>query len=374
MSTVQELLGEAQLLGIEGKAELQVYVKDRQEEERLERAAIRENEREQREQEKLKWEHEKEVLELKLRASESQSSSGSEGVSSTTVTPRLQLSKYVEGDDIEPFIERFEMVADTYRLNDDIKKLEFINLFDGKALSILHRLDSTARDYENMKKALLQAYGLTVDDARNQFWRASLQDKETVAQFSARLTSYLDQWLEKAETPKTLEGVKDLLLRTQLEKSCPPELSAQLKTNKVKMLETMVDMADAHFTAYGYHTRIQHNKKINQSNKPSQNSAVSYNQSSKNQSQQQSQIVRLQPNPHLNHTQKQGNNHYSQQSNQYRYQGKSNWKNSNNHSGNKGYYQRSAAATQGEPQYSPVAVQPSVEPRVPQSVHELHQL
>ncbi|KAK4324414.1 hypothetical protein Pmani_004974 [Petrolisthes manimaculis] len=359
---------EARSLGYTDTVEIRQYVERRQEDDRLERLSQREAEKEQREAEKEqreaeererehergRWAHEQKMVELQAQANGSQSSIASP----TTVTPRLQLARYVEGDEIEPFIERFEMLADTYVFGDDVKKIEFLNLFDGKALSILYRLDPDTRNYASMKKALLQAYGVTVDDARKQFLSASLQDKETVAQFSARLASHLDQWFDKAETPKTLEGIKDLLLRTQLEKSCPPELSAQIKTHKINCLKEMVEMSDAHFTAYGYHTRVQSCENLTQLNKPSQDSAGSYNKSSNNDySQQQSQVVRPQPNPLFNHAKKQGNNYYSQQSSQYRYQGRSNGKSyNNNHGGNKGYYQRSAAATYtySEPQYPAV--------------------
>ncbi|MPC71581.1 hypothetical protein E2C01_065861 [Portunus trituberculatus] len=67
--------------------------------------------------------------------------------------------------------------------------------------------------------------------------------------------------MEKDQTPITVEGILDLCLRTQLEKSCPAKLVMQLKTQKVKSLQQMSDMADAHFTANGYHTRKQASKK-----------------------------------------------------------------------------------------------------------------
>ncbi|XP_045106677.1 centrosomal protein of 63 kDa-like [Portunus trituberculatus] len=288
---VENLLKEAQLLGYIDTKEIQEYVRTRQQEMRDERAAQREYEKEQREHEKqqrehekqqqelereklaaeerrLEWEgererelmrHEKEMLQLRL----------SSAIPLPNPTPshqfpthRLQVSKYVEGQEIEPFIERFEMVANTYQLKEDMKKVEFMNLFDGKPLNILHRLEAATRNYAGMKKALLQAYGKTVEDARSQFQSAMLQDKETVPQFHARLASYLDQWLEKDETPKIVDGIRDLMLRTQLEQSCPPDLVARMKTHKVKDMKTMVDMADAHFAAYGYNTRKQINKKF----------------------------------------------------------------------------------------------------------------
>ncbi|MPC80660.1 hypothetical protein E2C01_075246 [Portunus trituberculatus] len=116
----------------------------------------------------------------------------------------LHMSKYETGQVIEPFIEQFEMVATTYKLREAIRTVEFMNLFDGKPLDLIHRLDTAMRDYKGNKKALL-AYGMTVEDACEQYQRAMLQDNETVTQFCARLRRYLEQWMEKDETPRTVE-------------------------------------------------------------------------------------------------------------------------------------------------------------------------
>ncbi|ROT82642.1 putative uncharacterized protein K02A2.6-like [Penaeus vannamei] len=136
------------------------------------------------------------------------------------------------------------------------------SLFEGKPLEILHRLDASDKTYLSMKSALMRAYGLTVDEAKLQFNRAMMQDKETAAQFLVRLSGYLDQWLEKDGTPNTKEGLRDLVLRSQLEKSCPQDLVAQFKIHKTKTAEQMADKADAHFSAFGYHTRKQWKKPV----------------------------------------------------------------------------------------------------------------
>ena len=106
------------------------------------------------------------------------------------------------------------MVANTYQIKEDVKATEFMNLFNGKPLNIILRLAATARTYQGLKKALLMAYGRAKEDVRNQFYKATLQDKETVAQFHARLICNLDQWIEKDETQKTVDGLRDLMFCT----------------------------------------------------------------------------------------------------------------------------------------------------------------
>lgn len=66
-----------------------------------------------------------------------------------------------------------------------------------------------------MKKALLDAYGMNVEQLKEQFFSARLKDDETPSQFAARLTGYKDHWREKDGSENTVEGVKDLILRAQ---------------------------------------------------------------------------------------------------------------------------------------------------------------
>lgn len=83
-------------------------------------------------------------------------------------------------------IIRFEDLAELYQFEEATKKLHFQSLFEGKPLEILHRLDASDKTYLSMKSALMRACGLTVDEAKLQFNRAMMQDKETAAQFLVR--------------------------------------------------------------------------------------------------------------------------------------------------------------------------------------------
>ena len=66
------------------------------------------------------------------------------------------------------------MFAGTYQIKEDVKAIEFMNLFDGKPFNIILRLVATAHTYQGMKKALLMTYGITIQDERNRFYKAML--------------------------------------------------------------------------------------------------------------------------------------------------------------------------------------------------------
>ncbi|MPC81957.1 hypothetical protein E2C01_076599 [Portunus trituberculatus] len=227
MISVPELVKEAAFLGY--TKDIQQYVLIQQQELWEDRAKERELERQKLEAEKELREfqerqakkedeneekqrcHEKDMLQLKLARPQQYISSH---LAAQIPTHRLHMSKYEKGQAIEPFIERFEMVTTTYKLREAIKTVEFMNLFYGNPFDIIQ----TRHGYERLR------------------------------------VSYLEQW--KDESPRTVEGILDLCLRMQLEKSCPARLVAQLKTQKVKSLQQMSGMADAHFAAYGYREAV----------------------------------------------------------------------------------------------------------------------
>ena len=60
-------------------------------------------------------------------------------------------------------------MAECLEWPDKMKAVQFMDLFMGQPLEIM-RIDQPHRKYDKMKNALLQAYGLTAEMARNQFY------------------------------------------------------------------------------------------------------------------------------------------------------------------------------------------------------------
>lgn len=108
-----------------------------------------------------------------------------------------------EGDKIEPYIQRFKDMAKLCKSDEPTKQLHFRALFEGKPIDILHHLDPSKITFDAMKTALLQACGKTPDELKLQFFQFQLEGHETPEQFTARHTSYFDQWVEQDGTPHT---------------------------------------------------------------------------------------------------------------------------------------------------------------------------
>ena len=197
------------------------------------------------EREKEREEHELRMAEQRAAANAGNNST----LASTVKAPKLKLNSFKETDRIEIFISRFEEAAEYMKFDDDAKRVQFMSLFEGKALEVIHRLDENAREYKDMKEALLAAYGMSVDDLKRQFFSATLGEDETAIQFAARLKGYFNQWLSKDGAEETVEGIKDLIVRSVFIKSCPEELVAKLKMDKTNTLDVMKETANSYFEA-----------------------------------------------------------------------------------------------------------------------------
>ena len=218
-------------------------------------AVTREREREAHELELKKMQLEelkaKQEQELRLAELKNGSNTSVQSNSQASCMPKIKLPTFKDGDQIDMYIQRFEDAAELMQYDDTTKRVQFLTLFEGRALEVLHRLDASAREYADMKKALLEAFGLSVEELKRQYFSAELKRDETPSQFAARLTGYFDQWREKDGAENTVEGVRDLVLRAQFVKSCPDDLVARLKMDKADSLDKAKVMADHYFEACG---------------------------------------------------------------------------------------------------------------------------
>ena len=95
-----------------------------------------------------------------------------------------------------------------------------------------------AKDYEQLKKALLERYQLNAEGFRCKLRESTAEEGENPAQFLTRLESYLQRWTELSETSKTYEGLRNLILSEQFLATCSPELRTFLKERPCTRLKS----------------------------------------------------------------------------------------------------------------------------------------
>ncbi|XP_052682777.1 uncharacterized protein LOC128163272 [Crassostrea angulata] len=133
-------------------------------------------------------------------------------------------------DNIDAYIQRFEIYATTQKWNKDTWGTHLSALLKGKALDVFARLSpETALDFNELKNALLKRFDMTEDGFRKKFRFSKPDGSETFMQFSTRLDSYLERWIQLSKTNKTFDDLKDLFLREQFLLCCSKELALFLK-------------------------------------------------------------------------------------------------------------------------------------------------
>ena len=66
-----------------------------------------------------------------------------------------------------------------------------------------------------------------------------------------RLDRYLLRWLELSDTARTLDGLKDLIVKEQFIDSCPKDLAIHLRERAPESLAKIAKIADQYLEAHG---------------------------------------------------------------------------------------------------------------------------
>ena len=114
-------------------------------------------------------------------------------------------------------------------------------MLQGRALDVYALLPfDKAKDYDELKSALLKRFELTEDGFRQKFRGCRPENGETFQQFAVRMGSYFDRWLEMSKVKPTYDGLYDLMLRDQFLSICNRDLLLFLKE---RIPETLADMS-----------------------------------------------------------------------------------------------------------------------------------
>ncbi|KAI8513886.1 hypothetical protein Bbelb_082100 [Branchiostoma belcheri] len=101
-----------------------------------------------------------------------------------------------------------------------------------------------------VKQALLKRYNLTEEGFRAKFRQNKAEEGESPQQFIVRLTSYLERWLELAESSKSYEGLRDLFVKEQFLEACPRDLAVRLREQGPSSLDELAGMAQHYLEAH----------------------------------------------------------------------------------------------------------------------------
>lgn len=147
-------------------------------------------------------------------------------------------------DGMDSFLLRFERYAEARNRGEENWAIKLSALLRGKALDVYALMPKTdALIYQSLKTVLLRRFELTDDGFKTKFRSCRPEQCETFAQFSARLSSYFDRWIEMAKVPRTFDGLYDLMLGDQFIHICSQDLRLFPKERIPDNLQKMADFA-----------------------------------------------------------------------------------------------------------------------------------
>ena len=271
MESLNELKAYGESLGYQDE-ELRKFIQDQQAIFRDERAAARQKEKDdmvfqlEMEKEKLEMEKERNVIErerlehqfkleqqelhhkqqLELLHQKAVDTKPPEKSASSNVQKFPKIPPFEDGkDDMDSYLRRFERYADAQKWSKTTWATHLSALLKGRALDVYALLPSEhALDYDFLKMALLRRYDLTEDGFKRKFISCRPDPGETFLQFSVRLDSYLQRWVEMSKIDKTFQGLADLILRDQFLYVCNRDLSLFIKERIPKSIDEMSTLAD----------------------------------------------------------------------------------------------------------------------------------
>ena len=206
---LEKIIALGEKLGYEG-GQLQKFVKDTQEEREKERQE-REREREERDREserrykllELEKQAEIKVIEMEAASRLSNENPTNPSVKQQGLAPKLPYFDETK-DNMDSYLTRFECFAKAQNWDNSDYATYLSALLRGKSLDVYTRLSpENARNYNELKKALLKHYLLTEEGFKDKFESSEMEKGETAVQFAARLTKYFDRWIDLSETGKT---------------------------------------------------------------------------------------------------------------------------------------------------------------------------
>ncbi|KAK3109194.1 hypothetical protein FSP39_025154 [Pinctada imbricata] len=253
MADLDELISKGKSLGYEGD-DLRSFVKDQQDRLRDERAAKREQDKLQVQ---LRLDQEKFDRDLKMKQMEHQHEiailekrgelKGQIGTSDTGVRPKSpKIPPFDDArDDMDSYLRRFERYAQAQKWELDTWATNLSALLKGRALDVYALLPADqALRYDAVKEALLKRFDKTEEGFKRRFRSCRPELGETFAQFSVRLSGYLQRWLEMAKTKRTFDDLFDLVMRDQFIHICNHDLALFLKERTPKSVCEMALLAD----------------------------------------------------------------------------------------------------------------------------------
>jgi hypothetical protein len=154
-------------------------------------------------------------------------------------------------ENLDPFINRFEVVAKSYELPTKLWAVEFAKTLHGSSLAVYEMLNQESKlDYDSLIQALRKRFGITEGSYRKLFRSSRPLKDERLADFVRRLQHYLRSWLEKSQLTQDYDGLFELNVSQAFFQSLDKPAQTFLKECGKLSLKEMVTKAQNYYDAH----------------------------------------------------------------------------------------------------------------------------
>ena len=160
----------------------------------------------------------------------------------------VKVAKLTSEDDIEAYLTTFERLMKAHNVKKERWIYKLTPHLTGKAQQAYVAISQAdAEDYDKVKAAILRRYDVTEESYRRRFREAKPKQGETHRELSVRLEDLVSKWLKKY---KSIEEIKDQLVKEQLLKTLPEDVCIFVREGKPETSEDVCRLADNYVAAH----------------------------------------------------------------------------------------------------------------------------
>ena len=228
----------------EREHELLLRQKQREHEEAQKRVELIERQR-QREHEMLIQEKELAAKQKKLEEDATARSEKKEWQEKKDL-PKMSTFK-PDHDDIDAFINRFELMAKQLKWPKDKWGLYLANYLEGEALSLFNYLIVDEYiEYERLKNELLFKFKCDAEGFHERFRNGVPSSDESFHAYYTRLVGLFNRWLSMKNIGKDYDSLFDFMIVEQMLAGCCKELRVHLKERRLVKSKDIIEEANAY--------------------------------------------------------------------------------------------------------------------------------
>ncbi|KAJ8040905.1 hypothetical protein HOLleu_15350 [Holothuria leucospilota] len=160
------------------------------------------------------------------------------------VSKHVKFVPKFQEDNVEKFFNHFENLGELIKWPRDKWSILIQSNFTGMAQEVCSALSiEDSMDYDQVKRAILQAYELVPEAYRQKFRKYRKADTQTYAEFAYQKKRHFDRWCASKKV-STFDALRQLMLVEEFKQCVNDDIKTHLEENKADKLKEVANLAD----------------------------------------------------------------------------------------------------------------------------------